>query len=97
MCIATNAVRETLEICLKKLIIIKFISFSFSNDDVKTNKPHPEIYLKCLIKMWLKPAETLIFEDSPVGLLSAKRSGANYIKISSLKQISWKFITRQII
>ena len=86
--IATNAVRETLEVCLRKLKIKKFISFSFSNEDVKNNKPHPEIYLKCLIKMGLKPSETLIFEDSHHGVLAAQDSGCILYTVKDISDIT---------
>ena len=80
ICIATNAINKTLQVCLKRLKIKKFISFSFSNQDVVNNKPHPEIYLKCLIDMGLKPSETLIFEDSSHGVMAAQDSGCHLFK-----------------
>ena len=88
LCIATNAVRDTLNICLEKLRIKKFISFSFSNEDVNKKKPHPEIYLKCLIKMGLKPAETLIFEDSHHGVLAAQDSGCILYTVKNISDIT---------
>ena len=51
LAIATNAVRETMELCLKVLKIKKFCSFSICNNDINNPKPHPEIYLRCLIKL----------------------------------------------
>ena len=90
--IATNAVKKTLEICLNKLRIKRFISYSFSNEDVKNNKPHPEIYLKCLVKMGLKPSETLIFEDSHHGLLAAQDSGCILYTVKNISDITYSKI-----
>ncbi len=92
ICIATNAVKKTLDTCLKKLKIKKFISFTFSNEDVKFNKPHPEIYLKCLIKMGLKPSETLIFEDSHHGVLAAQDSGCILYTVKNISDITYSNI-----
>ena len=50
--------------------------------DVKRGKPDPEIYLKAMEMLGVAPEETLIFEDSEVGLQAAEASGANYLKIS---------------
>ena len=50
--------------------------------DVKRGKPDPEIYLKAMEMLGVTPEETLIFEDSEVGLQAAEASGANYLKIS---------------
>ena len=61
ICIATNAVKKTLDICIDKLRIKKFLSSSLSNEDVKNNKPHPEIYLQMLINTDSKPSEAIIF------------------------------------
>tara|TARA_E500000178_G_scaffold327159_1_gene355994 strand:+ start:1319 stop:2704 length:1386 start_codon:yes stop_codon:yes gene_type:complete len=88
ICIATNAINKTLQVCLKRLKIKKFISFSFSNQDVVNNKPHPEIYLKCLIDMGLKPSETLIFEDSSHGVMAAQDSGCHLFTVKNLSDIS---------
>ena len=49
--LATNAVKKTLNTSIKKLKIKKFIFQSYSNEDVINNKPHPEVYLKCLVSM----------------------------------------------
>lgn len=51
--------------------------------DVKQGKPSPEIYLKTMETLEVKPEEVLIFEDSPVGFQAAKDSGAKYIPVTS--------------
>ncbi len=86
--LATNAVQKTLELCIKKLKLNKFISFSFSNEDVKNNKPHPEVYLKCLINMGLKPSEVLIFEDSHHGVMAAQDSGCLLYTVKNISDIN---------
>ena len=52
-----------------------------AGEDVKEGKPSPEIYNIVMDRLRVKPEETLIFEDSPVGLAAAKAAGAHYIKI----------------
>ena len=49
---------------------------------MKQGKPSPEIYLKVMVELSMKPEDTLIFEDSEVGIEAAKASGANYIIIT---------------
>ena len=94
--IATNAVRATLDICIDKLGIKKFIDFNISNQDVKNNKPHPEIYLKCLINLNLKPKETMIIEDSYFGRVAAQDSGCNLMPIKTLKDVNYENINKFI-
>ena len=50
--------------------------------DVKNSKPSPECFLKAMAAEGVSPAETLIFEDSIHGLEAAKKSGAQYIRVS---------------
>ena len=42
-------------------------------------KPNPAIFLIALKKLCLNKKKTLIFEDSPSGIISAKRSGARFV------------------
>jgi HAD superfamily hydrolase (TIGR01509 family) len=65
--IATNAIEETLEIAINKLKIKKFIKYSISTKSIENPKPHPEIYLRCIINLNSKPKNTLILEDSHNG------------------------------
>ena len=94
--LATNAVRKTLNLCLQRLKIKRFISFSFSNEDVKNNKPHPEVYLKCLVNMGLKPSETLIFEDSHHGVMAAQDSGCSLYTVKKISDINYSNIMKSI-
>ena len=50
--------------------------------DVQKGKPNPEIYLKAMDLLGVLPEETLIFEDTEVGLQAAEASGANYVKVT---------------
>lgn len=61
--IATNAIQSTLELVLKKLKIKKFVNYSISSSNLKHPKPHPEIYLKLMVKLNCNPKNTLIIED----------------------------------
>ncbi len=51
-----------------------------TQEDIKTPKPDPEGFLLAMKHFNVKPGETVIFEDSTVGLEAAKRSGAYYYK-----------------
>lgn len=46
-------------------------------DDVQPGrtKPHPDIFLKALEKLQVRNNEAVVFEDSPNGVLAAKRAG----------------------
>lgn len=52
--------------------------------DVKNSKPSAECYLKAMSREGMTPEQSLIFEDSVVGIQAAIESGAQYIKVSLL-------------
>lgn len=53
-----------------------------AGEDVNEGKPSPEIYNTVMSRMDVSPNETLIFEDSSVGLQAASASGAHFIQIT---------------
>lgn len=52
-----------------------------AGSDVATSKPAPDCFLEVMRREGCTPAETLIFEDSDIGLEAARRSGASYFKV----------------
>ena len=86
--VATNAKRRTLDICIKKLGIKKYINFSLSNEDIRKPKPNPEIYLRIFIQFGIYPHEALIVEDSPYGREAAISSGGKLLPIKNLEDLN---------
>lgn len=52
-----------------------------TGDEVVHNKPAPDAFLKAMEIEGCRPEETLIFEDSAVGVEAARRSGAPYVVV----------------
>lgn len=50
--------------------------------EIERPKPAPDCFLEVMRQQGCTPQETLIFEDSPVGLAAAAASGAPYFKVS---------------
>ena len=92
----SNSIRKTVLLVLSKLGIIKFFDLILSNEDVKNSKPHPEIYWKAMTKLNALPEETLILEDSPIGLIGAHKSGADVFRIDTPKDITLDNINKKI-
>lgn len=75
--VASNAIRNTIELGLKKLGISHLVDKIYSNQDVINSKPNPEMYLRCMADASVSPSETLIMEDSKHGREAAVKSGAH--------------------
>lgn len=86
--VCSNSIRRTVLTALSKTGLIEYCSVILSNEDVKNSKPHPEIYWKAMSMMECLPEETIIVEDSPVGLLAAARSSAAYIRVQSPREVT---------
>lgn len=80
--IASTARKENLMNAINYLGIAHHFDLIFAGVDVSKGKPDPEIYLKSMSALGVTPDETLIFEDSQVGIEAAKASGASYMIVS---------------
>lgn len=62
---------------LKRLGIFHFFNPVICQDDVAPGKtkPNPDIYLKALDMLKVQNTEAVVFEDSPNGVLAARRAG----------------------
>jgi len=84
----SNSIKNTVNEVLTKLDISVFFDLRLSNEDVKNPKPHPEIYWKAMSHFNLTPKETVIFEDSPNGLLAAQLSGATVVRVKNPEDLN---------
>ena len=82
------------EICSKKIINRFYFSFFLlsqlnkfdviiSGDDTEKGKPNPEPYLAAMQKLNILPIESLVIENAPLGIQSAKTAGAYCIAITT--------------
>lgn len=90
--VASNAIRETIEAGLKKLGIFNLFDKIYSNEDVANQKPHPQIYLKCIANAGVMPSETIIIEDSKHGRAAAISSGATVCGVDNPSDVTYNKI-----
>jgi sugar-phosphatase len=62
-----------------KLVGIPLPRVMVTADDVKNGKPHPEPYLKGAELLGVDPAECVVIEDAPAGILAAHGAGMKVI------------------
>lgn len=91
LAVASNSIKKTVIKVLENLNIIQLFDLIISNEDVLNAKPHPEMYWNCMSQLKILPKETFIIEDSPVGRLGAKMSGANYLFVNSSDDLNNAF------
>ncbi len=93
--IVSASARITVNSFLKKANILEKFDYTLTRDEVFETKPSPACYLSAMRKLKTKSIETIIFEDSDHGLISALSSGAKVFAIdlklndkSTLKDIN---------
>jgi len=94
--LASNSVRDTVDLIATKLGIKELFDLLLSNEDVNSQKPHPEIYWRAMMFANANPSDTIIFEDSVVGLRAAVTSGANVIRVRNRQEVNLEEVNRQI-
>lgn len=92
----SNSIRITIETALDRLGISEYFDLIVSNEDCISPKSHPEIFWLAMIHFKSLPEETLIIEDSPVGLMAAYRSGARVMRVKNPKELTMENIKEKL-
>ena len=92
----SNSITKTLIKTLTCLNIIDLFDNIYSNEMINNPKPHPQIYMKCMIDANLIPQQVLIIEDSPIGRVAATLSGAHVCPVSGPEEVTYKYIDKYI-
>ena len=87
--IGSGALTGEINLILERKGLSEFFGFVIGADDTEKPKPSPEVYLKCLGKLrrdydrTITAAQCVVFEDSPHGVLAAKRAGMRCVGITN--------------
>ncbi len=81
LAITSSAVRSSIEEILERLGIRDAFALIVDGSEVVHGKPDPEAYLLTARKLGVNAAECVVFEDSNVGVVAAKRAGMYCIAV----------------
>ena len=81
MVVGTTATRSSVEKILKHFGLLGYFDELYTQEDVTRFKPDPEIFFRIMSDFHVDASDTVIFEDSRVGLEAAHACGASVIKI----------------
>jgi HAD superfamily hydrolase (TIGR01509 family) len=81
---------------MMKAGLYKYFDFMISNEDVANGKPDPEMYVKAMKKLKLKPNECLIVEDNENGIKAAQASGGHLLVVRDVSDTNLDNITSRI-
>lgn len=95
--VASNSIRSTIEVMMKKSCLEGYLNVMISNEDVQKPKPDPEMYIKAISHLGLKPNETLIIEDNENGIKAAIASGAYVLEVKDVDEANLVNIMARIV
>ena len=75
MCVATATDRHLVEPALRRCCLLEYFGRIFTCGEEKTSKSNPDIYLRAANFLGTDIKDTLVFEDAPYAIRSAKRAG----------------------
>lgn len=96
LAVASNSVRDTIELMMEKSKLAQFLECIVSNQDVVHGKPDPEIYLKTIKLLGVKPEETLVLEDNEHGIAAARAAGTHLMIIGEVTDVTLDGIMQHI-
>lgn len=94
--VCSNSIRQTTKMYLLRLGLIEWVEEYITNEDVKYPKPHSSMYMKAMLNAGVSPKETVIVEDSHVGITAANASGANVCIVKNTKDVNTQNIYNYI-
>jgi HAD superfamily hydrolase (TIGR01509 family) len=81
--VATSSYRDEAMRVLAALGVSAELDLVVGRDGVDRPKPDPEVYLKTMAALRVGLDETVVIEDSPVGLTAAIASGARWVCVAN--------------
>ncbi|WP_338944691.1 HAD family hydrolase [Fusobacterium pseudoperiodonticum] len=79
--IVTNASKKNVKDILEKFSVKNLFDLLITQEDVKNPKPSAEGFLKAMNYFNISKENTIIFEDSEIGIQAADKVEANYVKV----------------
>jgi HAD superfamily hydrolase (TIGR01509 family) len=94
--VASNAVRQSVELMMERAALRDYFDILVSNQDVRHAKPDPEIYRVTAEKLGATPQECLVVEDNPNGIAAAEAAGAHLMIVESVTDVTWDNLQRHL-
>jgi HAD superfamily hydrolase (TIGR01509 family) len=96
MAVASNSIRNTIDVMMDKARLAQYLDATFSAEDVIRGKPDPEIYTKAIAHFGLRPDQCLIVEDNENGVKAARASGAHVLVVLDVQDTNFDNIMARI-
>jgi beta-phosphoglucomutase len=96
LAVCSNSVRNTVETMMQRSALSGYLDYMISNEDVSNGKPDPEMYVRSMEYLALKPTECLIIEDNENGIKAARASGGHLLVVKEIAEVNLSNIINRI-
>lgn len=86
--IASSSPRAHIEDLIEHAALHGLLDHVISGHECASFKPNPEIYLRAMDALGVLPAETIVVEDSPIGIAAGTASGARVLALRPREGVS---------
>lgn len=83
MAVASNAEPQNIDFVLDRLHLREFFPITVDGSQVKRPKPFPDVYLRAASSLGMKPANCIVFEDSPTGVGAGVAAGMRVVGVET--------------
>jgi beta-phosphoglucomutase len=83
MAVASNAEPANIDFVLDELHLRKYFPVTVNGSEVRRPKPFPDVYLKAAERLGIKPANCIVFEDSPTGVAAGVAAGMRVVGVET--------------
>lgn len=83
--VVSSSSRKYINLFINKTNIKKYFDYITSSEEVEKGKPQPDVYLMAARKAGAKPGNCIAFEDTFIGVMSARAAKMMVIAIPSLR------------
>jgi HAD superfamily hydrolase (TIGR01509 family) len=81
LAVASSSKRDWVDGYLRQLGLVDDFDAILCRENVQRIKPEPDLFLAALEALKVRADETLVFEDSPNGVLAARRAGMRVVAV----------------
>ncbi|NYE60407.1 beta-phosphoglucomutase family hydrolase [Duganella sp. 1224] len=83
LAVATAAPPENIDFTLDGLALRQQFDAIAGAADVARGKPHPDVFLLAAERAGARPADSIVFEDAPLGVEAARRAGMRAVVLTT--------------
>ena len=81
LAVGSSGPRTNIELVLEAMGVRHLMSAVVSGDEVSRGKPDPLVFTLACHRLGIKPAQCVVVEDAPVGIVAATAAGAHAIAL----------------